>query len=134
MCSSDLDIMTSQCDVAVADGFSGNVALKSMEGCGKLVLGVMKKEFSATLSSKIGYLFMRKAIKRMRFQLDFNRYGGALLLGLKQVVIKSHGSSKPQTIAASIANAAAIHRNGLVPAVEKKLESVDFNSLIQEDE
>ncbi len=128
------DIMTSQCDVAVADGFSGNVALKSMEGCGKLVLGVMKKEFSATLSSKIGYLFMRKAIKRMRFQLDFNRYGGALLLGLKKVVVKSHGSSKPQTIAASIANAAAIHRNGLVPAVEKKLESVDFNSLIQEEE
>ncbi len=128
------DIMTSQCDVAVADGFSGNVALKSMEGCGKLVLGVMKKEFSATLSSKIGYLFMRKAIKRMRFQLDFNRYGGALLLGLKKVVVKSHGSSKPQTIAASIANAAAIHRNGLVPAVEKKLERVDFNSLIQEEE
>lgn len=128
------DIMTSECDVAVSDGFSGNIALKSMEGCGKLVLGVMKKEFSATLSSKIGYLFMRKAIKRMRGQLDFDKYGGALLLGLKKVVVKSHGSSKPKTIAASIANAAAIHRNGLVPAVEKKLEGVDFNSLIPEEE
>ena len=103
-----------------------------MEGCGKLVLGVMKKEFSATLSSKIGYLFMRKAIKRMRGQLDFDKYGGARLLGLKKVVVKSHGSSKPQTIAASVANAAAIYRGGLVPAVEKKLEGVDFSSLIPE--
>lgn len=126
------DIMCGECDVAVADGFSGNIALKSMEGCGKLVIGVMKKEFSATLSSKIGYLFMRKAIKRMRGQLDFDKYGGALLLGLKKVVVKSHGSSKPQTIAASVANAAAIYRGGLVPAVEKKLEGVDFSSLIPE--
>lgn len=127
------DIMLGECDVAVSDGFSGNIALKSMEGCGKLVLGVMKKEFSATLSSKIGYLFMRKAIKRMRSQLDFEKVGGALLLGLKKVVVKSHGSSKVSTIAASIANAAAIYRGGLVPAVEKKLENVDFNTLIPEE-
>lgn len=126
------DIMLSECDVVVADGFSGNVALKSIEGCGKLVLGVMKKEFSATLSSKIGYLFMRKAIKRMRGQLDFDKFGGALLLGLKKVVVKSHGSSKPATIAASILNAASIYRGGLVEKVEKKLEGVDFNALIPE--
>lgn len=127
------DIMLSECDVAVADGFSGNIALKSMEGCGKLVLGVMKKEFSATLSSKIGYLFMRKAIKNMRSQLDFEKFGGALLLGLKKVVVKSHGSSKASTIEASIANAASIYRAGLVPAVEKKLENVDFDKLIPEE-
>lgn len=127
------DIMLSDCDVAVADGFSGNIALKSMEGCGKLVLGVMKKEFSATLSSKIGYLFMRKAIKRMRGQLDFEKFGGALLLGLKKVVVKSHGSSKSSTIAASIANAVSIYRGGLVPAVEKNLEGVDWNALIPEN-
>lgn len=124
------DIMMGDCDVAVADGFSGNIALKSMEGCGKLVLGVMKKEFSATLRSKIGYLFMRKAIRNMRGQLDFEKVGGALLLGLKKVVVKSHGSSKPASVAASIANAAAIYRGGLVPAVEKMLESVDFDALI----
>ena len=127
------DIMLGECDVAVADGFSGNIALKSIEGCGKLVLGVMKKEFSATLRSKIGYLFMRKAIKKMRGQLDFDKAGGALLLGLKKVVVKSHGSSKPGTIAASIANAAAIYRGKLVPAIETSLENVDLNSLIPED-
>ena len=127
------DIMLGDCDVAVSDGFSGNIALKSMEGCGKLVLGVMKKEFSATLRSKIGYLFMKKAIKNMRGQLDFEKVGGALLLGLKKVVVKSHGSSKPQTIAAAVANAANIYRGGLVPAVEEMLAGVDLDGLIPED-
>lgn len=127
------DIMLSGCDVVVADGFSGNIALKSMEGCGKLVLGVMKKELSASLSSKLGYLFIRKAIKRMQGQLDFEKFGGALLLGLKKVVVKSHGSSKPSTIAASIGNAASIYRNGLIPAVEKKLENINFSTLIPEE-
>lgn len=124
------DIMMGDCDVVVSDGFSGNIALKSMEGCGKLVISVMKKEFTKNLRSKLGYLGARGVVKRMRGQLDFDRFGGALLLGLKKVVVKSHGSSKPQTIAASIANAAQIYRNGLVPAIEKLLEEVDLGSLI----
>ena len=127
------DVMLGDCDVAVADGFSGNIALKSMEGCGKLVLGVLKDEIKSSLSSKIGYLFMKKALNRMRTKLDFEKFGGALLLGLKKVVVKSHGSSKATTIEASIANAAAIYRGGLVPAVEKKLENVDFDALIPEE-
>ena len=127
------DIMIGDCDVAVADGFSGNIALKSMEGCGKLVLGVMKQEFSANLRTKLGYLFLKKAIGNMRGKLDFNKHGGALLLGLKKVVVKSHGSSKSETIAASIANAASIYRGGLIPAIEKALEDVDFDSLIPEN-
>ncbi len=120
------DITIGDCDVVVADGFSGNIALKSIEGCGKLVLGIMKKELSASLSTKLGYLFIRKAIKRMRAQLDFDKVGGALLLGLKKPVIKSHGTSKPVTIANSIANAAGVYRNGLIGSVEKLLENVDF--------
>ena len=87
------DIMLGDCDVAVSDGFSGNIALKSMEGCGKLILSVLKKEATSSLSSKIGSLFLMKAFKRMRARLDFEAVGGALLLGVKKVVIKSHGSS-----------------------------------------
>ncbi|MDE6441237.1 MAG: phosphate acyltransferase PlsX [Clostridia bacterium] len=123
------DIMLGECDVVVADGFSGNIALKSMEGCGKLVLGVLKSEIKSSLSSKIGYLFMRKALKRMRAKLDFDKYGGALLLGLKKPVIKSHGSSKPESVANSIANAASIYRGNLIPAVEELLQSADLDSL-----
>lgn len=122
------DIMLGECDVVVCDGFSGNIALKSMEGCGKLVLNTLKSEIKSSLSSKIGYLFMRKALKRMREKLDFDKYGGALLLGLKKPVVKSHGSSKPESIANSIANVSAIYRGKLIPAVEELLENADLNS------
>ena len=128
------DITIGDCDVVVSDGFAGNVALKSIEGCGKLVLGIMKKELSSSLSSKLGYLFIRGAIKRMRAQLDFDKAGGALLLGLKKPVIKSHGASKPITIANSIANAAIVHRENLIGSVEKLLESAELDRFTVENE
>lgn len=128
------DITIGECDVVVSDGFSGNVALKSIEGCGKLVLGIMKKELSSSFSTKLGYLFIRKAIKRMRARLDFDKVGGALLLGLKKPVVKSHGSSKPVTIANSIANAASIYRGNLIGSVETLLESANLDSFTVDNE
>ncbi len=128
------DIVLGDVDVVVADGFSGNIALKSMEGCGKFVLNVLKKQIKSSLRSKIGYLFMRKALNGMREQLDFDKTGGALLLGLKKPVIKSHGSSKPETIANSIANAANVCRGGLVPTVEKLLAEADLAAAENFDE
>ena len=128
------DIMIGDCDVAVADGFSGNIALKSIEGCGKLILSVLKKEATSSLSSKIGSLFLVKGFKRMRSRLDFEAVGGALLLGVKKVVIKSHGSSKARTITAAVQNAAAIYRGNLIGKVESMLASVDWNNLIPQDE
>ena len=128
------DIMIGDCDVAVADGFSGNIALKSIEGCGKLILSVLKKEATSSLSSKIGSLFLMKGFKRMRSRLDFEAVGGALLLGVKKVVIKSHGSSKARTITAAVQNAAAIYRGNLIGKVESMLASVDWNNLIPKDE
>ena len=128
------DINLGAADVVVADGFAGNIALKSIEGCAKMILAEMKKQFTSSPSALIGALFMRGAIKRMKKELDFDRYGGALLLGLKKVVVKSHGSSKPVAIENSIKNALTIYRKGLVPKVEEMLEKVDLNSLIPVEE
>ena len=129
------DVMIGDCDVAVCDGFSGNVALKSMEGCAKLILGELKTQFKSSLSSKIGYLFLRKAIRRMRAKLDFDKVGGALLLGLKKPVIKSHGTSKPETIQNAIENAANTYRGNFISAVEKVLAEENFESFsVTEDE
>jgi glycerol-3-phosphate acyltransferase PlsX len=128
------DINYGDVDVVIADGFSGNVALKSIEGCAKMILANMKKQFTSSVSSLIGAMFLKGAIKRMKKDLDFDKAGGALLLGLKKVVVKSHGSSKPVTIANSIKNAVSIYRNGLVPKVEAMLEKVDLNSLIPAEE
>ena len=128
------DIMLGDCDVAVSDGFSGNIALKSIEGCGKLILSALKKEATSTLSSKIGSLFLMKGFRRMRAKLDFEAVGGALLLGVKKVVIKSHGSSKARTITAAIENAANIYEGNLIGCVEEMLSKVDWDNLIPHEE
>lgn len=128
------DINLGTADVVVSDGFAGNIALKSIEGCAKMILAEMKKQFKSSPASLIGALFMQGAIKRMKKDLDFDRYGGALLLGLKKVVVKSHGSSKPTAIENSIKNALGIYRRGLVPKVEQLLEKVNLDSLIPAEE
>lgn len=127
------DINYGDVDVAVADGFSGNIALKSLEGCAKMILAVMKKQFTSSPLSLIGSLFMMGGIKRMKKQLDFERVGGALLLGLKKVVVKSHGSSKAITIERSIQNAVEIYRNNLIPSIEEMLSKVDLDNLIPKE-
>jgi glycerol-3-phosphate acyltransferase PlsX len=124
------EITSGDVDIVVSDGFSGNVALKSIEGLGKMVLVTLKKQFTSSPAAMIGTLFMMGAIKRMKKSFDFNRYGGALLLGLKKIVVKSHGASKDVTIANAIENAAYIYRGNLVPMVEKMLGEVDIDHLI----
>jgi glycerol-3-phosphate acyltransferase PlsX len=77
---------------------------------------------------------MMGGIKRMKKQLDFERVGGALLLGLKKVVVKSHGSSKAITIERSIENAVEIYKNNLIPSVEQMLSQVDLDNIIPKEQ
>lgn len=128
------DINLGDCDVVVADGFSGNVALKCIEGSAKMLLSTLKKQFKSSPAAMLGALFSLGAFKRIKKRMDFDKYGGALLLGLKKVVVKSHGSSKPVTVKNSILNALSIHRNGLIPKVEEMLEKVDLDNLIKVEE
>lgn len=128
------DINYGDVDVVVADGFSGNVALKSLEGCAKMILAVMKKQFTSSPMSLIGSAFLMGGIKRMKKQLDFDRFGGALLLGLKKVVVKSHGSSKAITIERSIQNAVEIYKNDMIGSIEKTLSQIDLDNLIPKEQ
>lgn len=93
------DLMFGDCDIVVADGFSGNVALKSAEGCGKTIAAVLKEEFS---KAKIHYLIARKQINKIKTVLDYSRLGGAIFLGLKKTVVKAHGSSRASAITATV--------------------------------
>ena len=115
------DIMYGDVDVVVSDGFSGNIALKSIEGCGKTVAAMLKREFSRSLGSKIGYLFAKKPVKGLSRALDYSRFGGSVFLGLKKIVIKSHGSSKAFSIKQSVFQALDACRGGLIPALEEML-------------
>lgn len=128
------DINIGDVDVVVADGFSGNIALKSIEGCAKMILTTMKKQFKSSPVAMLGAGLSSGAIKRMKKGLDFDKHGGALLLGLKKVVVKSHGSSKPLSIVNSIKNALSIYRNGLVPKIEEMLEKVDIDGAVDIEE
>lgn len=129
------DINTADVDVVVSDGFSGNIALKTMEGTAKMILKTMKKQLMADTRSKIGALLCKKAIARMRADLDFEAAGGAMLLGVKKVVVKNHGSSSAVSICNAVHKAAELYRSGLIGKVESLLAEADLSSIIpQEDE
>ncbi|MEP6892197.1 MAG: phosphate acyltransferase PlsX [Gaiellaceae bacterium] len=99
-------LLEGEADVIVCDGFTGNVALKTLEGAIVSVVGSLRTEVEATLRGKIGGLLIRPAARRLRQRLDPDTYGGAYLLGLKGLVVISHGSSSRRAIANAIALAA----------------------------
>ena len=128
------DINTADIDVVVSDGFSGNIALKTMEGTAKMILKTMKKQLMADTRSKIGALLCKKAINRMRADLDFEAAGGAMLLGVKKVVVKNHGSSSAISICNAVHKAAQLYRSGLIQKVESLIEQADLSSVIDNDD
>lgn len=87
------DISKGIVDVVVADGFAGNIALKTMEGTIRFFNTLLSRTFKSGILSIIGYLFARKAFNRLRTKMDPRKYNGAVLLGLKGVCVKSHGGT-----------------------------------------
>ncbi len=113
------DLMYGDVDVVVSDGFSGNIALKSAEGCGKAVSALLNQEFKKSLFSKISYLFVRGKINKLKSVLDYARIGGTLFLGLKSIVVKSHGASKARSITPSVVQAVDAYRGNLIQKIEE---------------
>jgi len=87
------DIFGDEVDVVVTDGFTGNVALKTMEGAARLIRDAMREEFTRSLSRKLGAIAARPALNALRNRIDPRRYNGASMVGLNGIVIKSHGST-----------------------------------------
>ena len=87
------DVLNGDADILVADGFSGNVLLKGMEGVAKMMSSMIKANFKANLWTKLGYLHVRKGFKNMSKTMDYKSTGGAMLLGINGVVVKAHGNS-----------------------------------------
>src|SRR5471032_1952761 len=87
------DITSGAVDVVVTDGFTGNIALKSIEGTAKLYTGFVRDAFRTSTFAKIGYLFASGALEKMRKRVDPRRYNGGVFLGLDGVCVKSHGGT-----------------------------------------
>ncbi|MBX5469852.1 MAG: phosphate acyltransferase PlsX [Thermoleophilaceae bacterium] len=96
------DVPAGAADVVVTDGFTGNVALKLMEGTAKTVTGAVRDAVRSGLVSSLGGLLVRRRVGRLRDELDPNATGGAILLGLRKVVVIAHGSSTPEGIANAV--------------------------------
>ena len=96
------DIPKGKADVIVCEAFAGNIILKLYEGLGSVLLKQVKAGLMTSLRSKIGALLIKPALKKTMKKFDASEYGGAPLLGLKGLVVKTHGSSKAQEISNSI--------------------------------
>ncbi len=106
------DLLRGAADVIVTDGFTGNMALKLLEGTIKELFDLLREEVSATANGKLGGLLIRPATRRIRSRLDPDTYGGAYLLGLRSLAVIAHGNSGRRAIANAIGLAArgADHR------------------------
>jgi phosphate acyltransferase len=100
------DINRAKADVVVTDGFTGNVALKTMEGFAAFMLGNLREIFSSGITQRLAYLLVRKKLSVLRERLDPSEYGGAPLLGVNGVAIIAHGSSNARAIRNAIRAAA----------------------------
>jgi len=119
------DLLSGAADVVVADGFTGNVALKVTEGTISSLLEGLREEITATAAGKLGGLLIRPAARRLRERLDPDTYGGAYLLGLRGLAVIAHGNSSRRAIANAIRLAARGVENDVVGKLTQNLgESV----------
>ena len=100
------DLLAGAADVVVCDGFTGNVALKLLEGTIETLLDSLRAEIVATARGRLGGLLIRPSVRRLRTRLDPDTYGGAYLLGLRGLSVIAHGNSSRQAIANAIRLAA----------------------------
>jgi len=115
------DIFSGDVDVVVTDGFTGNVALKTMEGAAHLIANRMREEFRATWPATLAGLIARPVLRRVAAGLDPNRYNGACMVGLAGIVVKSHGRADDVAFSRAIATAAVAARRGLTAHIAQAL-------------
>ncbi|MDF7774213.1 phosphate acyltransferase PlsX [Sphingomonas sp. AOB5] len=108
-------------DVIVCDGFSGNIALKTVEGTARFVADLLKRAFSSSTRSKIGFLISKPATELLRHHLDPNNHNGAVFLGLNGIVVKSHGSANETGVATAIGFAAKMLQDDLMRRIAEDL-------------
>lgn len=115
------DIYKGTTDVVVCDGFAGNVALKTSEGLAKMLGDFLKEEYTRDILSRVAALISYPVIKRFRRRVDHRRYNGAALLGLRGIVVKSHGSADRLAFATALARAHSEASHGLLERIGEEI-------------
>jgi glycerol-3-phosphate acyltransferase PlsX len=117
------DIYEGTTDVVVCDGFAGNVALKTSEGLAKMLGDFLKEEYTRNVFSRLAALVSYPVIKRFRQRVDHRRYNGAALVGLKGIVVKSHGSADRLAFATALKRAYSEASHGLVQRIGEQIHA-----------
>lgn len=120
------------CDVVVCDGFSGNIALKSIEGAARFVTDLLRRAFTSSIRSKFGFLVSRPATELLRHHLDPNNHNGAVFLGLNGVVVKSHGSASIKGVANAVEVAARLVEEDITTRIVQDLKQVSSKEVVEE--
>jgi phosphate acyltransferase len=114
-------LLDGEADVIVCDGFTGNVALKTLEGSIRSIIGGLRDELDGGLRGRLGGLLIRPAVRNLRARLDPDAHGGAYLLGLRSTVVIAHGSSSRRAIANAIRMAARGVEHDIVGRLQRSL-------------
>ena len=112
------------CDVIVADGFSGNVMLKTVEGAGKLMSGMLKEMLLKNAGTKLAALLLKNGLEEFKKTLDPNEVGGTALLGISKPVIKAHGSSNALAFCNAVRQAAEVARSGIAEDIAQNIDKM----------
>ena len=112
------DIPLGACDVAVTDGFTGNLILKTIEGMASAIFQKLKGVFYKNTATKLAAAVLKPALKEFKDSMDYSKYGGAPIIGLKKPVIKAHGSSNAEAVMNAVRQAIEWSRSGVTEAIE----------------
>ena len=122
------DILSGDYDVVVCDGFSGNVALKTIEGTALCVMKMIKDSIkNGSLLQKIGGLLIKPAVRKLKSTMDVNEQAGGTVLGVDGIIVKAHGSSKQESICRCIEQAMLLINNNIVQKIKENLSGLEEN-------
>ncbi len=114
-------LASGETDVIVAEGFAGNIALKTAEGTARFVTDVLRRAFTSSLRSKAGFLLSRPALHLLKVHLDPNNHNGAVFLGLNGIVVKSHGGADDKGVANAVHVAARLLEDDLTDRIAEDI-------------
>jgi glycerol-3-phosphate acyltransferase PlsX len=115
------DLFSGVSDVLVSDGFTGNVALKASEGVVQNVMSMAKHEITKNIFAKLGYLLMKRHLKKIYKKIDYSEYGGAQLLGVDGVCVIGHGRSNPDAVRNAVLRARELVANGVQEKIRAEI-------------
>ena len=119
------DMLTTECDILVTDGFSGNLVMKTMEGTAKAVGSLLKQEIKKSFRSKIGALFMKKSLNNFKSTLNSEEVGGAVIFGIDGTVVKAHGNSSAYAFSKAIELCMKAVKGNVVETMKEKLSVLE---------